>query len=474
MNEGKSSEAGEIYDEVRKADVPKQKKLEAIRGAILARKAGGIPLLVEQLRSQDKAFLNIGVATARELSGREVGEALAGELSKTAPERAALLLRALADRNERPIPAAVLIAAKSGPRPVRIAAIDLIGRLGDARSLSTLLDIAGESDDELSQAAKGALVALPGQEVNSEIAAQLAKAEGSTLPVLIAVVGQRRIEATRDLVKRLDNPNAAVRRAALAALGETIGPRQLGVLIAQVVAPKNRADGEAAQKALLAASVRMPDREACAAELAAALPRASAATKVKLLEILGAVGGTKALETIATAVKGSDEDLQDAGSRMLGQWMSVDAGPTLLDLAKNASSDKLQSRAMRGYIRLARQFAKSSGQRAEMCELALATTNRPAEKKLVLAVLQGYPSVETLRVAVEASRSAELKQDASRVAMAIAQKLGGNSPEVQKLLADAGVEPLKIEIVKAEYGAGSTQKDVTDALKQHLQGLPLI
>jgi hypothetical protein len=58
--------------------------------------------------------------------------------------------------------------------------------------------------------------------------------------------------------------------------------------------------------------------------------------------------------------------------------------------------------------------------------------------------------------------------------MAIAQKLGGNSPEVQKLLAQAGVEPLKIEIVKAEYGAGSTQKDVTDALKQHLQGLPLI
>ena len=209
---------------------------------------------------------------------------------------------------------------------------------------------------------------------------------------MIEVVGQRRIEATRDLVKRLDNPNAAVRRAAWPRLlGETIGPRQLSVLIAQVVAPKNRDDAEVAQRLLLAASVRMPDREACAAELAAALPRASAATKVKLLEILGAVGGTKALETIATAVKGSDEDLQDAGSRVLGQWMSVDAAPVLLDLAKNASNDKLQSRAMRGYIRLARQFAKSNGQRAEMCEMALATTNRPADKKLVLAVLQGYP-----------------------------------------------------------------------------------
>ena len=48
------AEAVEIYDEVRRADVPKQRILEATRGAILARKSDGIPLLVEQLRSPDK------------------------------------------------------------------------------------------------------------------------------------------------------------------------------------------------------------------------------------------------------------------------------------------------------------------------------------------------------------------------------------------------------------------------------------
>jgi hypothetical protein len=109
-----------------------------------------------------------------------------------------------------------------------------------------------------------------------------------------------------------------------------------------------------------------------------------------------------------------------------------------------------------------------------MCEAALDATNRPAEQKLVLAVLERYPSADTLRVAAKASHSPALKQDAGRVAMAIAQKLGGNSPESQKLLAEIGIEPLNIEIVRAEYGAGSTQKDVTDALKQQLHGLPLI
>ena len=173
MNEGKSNEAGEIYDEVRKADVPKQKKARSDpwrdsgpqgRRHSLARRAASV--------ARQSIFQHRPRHGSRAIGPGSRRGAAAGELSKTAPERAAILLRALADRNEPPIPAAVLIAAKSGPRPVRIAAIDVIGRLGDARSLSTLLDIAAESDDELSQAAKGAvLVALPGQEVNSEIAA---------------------------------------------------------------------------------------------------------------------------------------------------------------------------------------------------------------------------------------------------------------------------------------------------------------
>ena len=44
LAEGKNDAAAEIYDEVRKADVPKQRILEATRGAILARGEQGIPL----------------------------------------------------------------------------------------------------------------------------------------------------------------------------------------------------------------------------------------------------------------------------------------------------------------------------------------------------------------------------------------------------------------------------------------------
>ena len=36
--------------------------------------------------------------------------------------------------------------------------------------------------------------------------------------------------------------------------------------------------------------------------------------------------------------------------------MDVDVAPVLLDLAKNAAEDKYKIRALRGYIRLVRQF----------------------------------------------------------------------------------------------------------------------
>jgi HEAT repeat protein len=299
----KHADAAELYDQVRKADVPKQRVLEATRGAILARKSGGIPLLVEHLKSTDRGLFQIALMTARELSGSGVADALAAEIEGATPERAALLLHAIADRGERQLPSAVVQAAKSGPKPVRAAAIGVIGRLGDASSLPTLLAIAIEDDAEVARSAKAALTSLPGKNIDSEISARLRKAEGKNLAVLAELVGQRRIDASDELVKSLGHSDASIRHAVLTALGETADRDQLAVLVKQVVEPNHKEDGEIAKRALRAAAVRMPDRETTAAELAAALAKAPADTKSHLLETLGAMGGPKALETLASAAK---------------------------------------------------------------------------------------------------------------------------------------------------------------------------
>ncbi len=473
-SEGKSADAVAIYDEVRKADVPAQRIIEGTRGAILARGQDGIPLLMEQFKSTNKGLFQLALGTAREFPGSEVDKALVAEMTSAEPDRAALIVQAMADRKDTVILAAVLKAAEQGPMPVRLSAINALARVGDVSCLASLLKMAVDSDADLAQAAKLTLAEVPGEKVDSQIVALLPKAEGKTYPLLIELVGKRRIEAVELLLKAVDNSSGEVRTAALIALGETVSLKNLPVLIAQVLTPKHAEDAKTAQQALKAASIRMPDREACATQLAAAVDKSkTVATKGVILGILGEMGGPKALATIGSAAKSTDAQLQDISSRLLGEWMTEDAAPVLLDLAK-IPSNQYQVRAMRGYIRIARQFVLPDEQRMEMCQKAYDASRQAAEKKLVLDVLKRYPHVDGLKLAIGAMQVAELKDEATQATLLVAQKLGAKGVDVKDMLAKAGFDKMKLEIVKAEYGSGETQKDVTEVVKKQVTDLPLI
>jgi HEAT repeat protein len=473
-SQGESVAARAIYDQVRAADVPVQRIVEATRGAILAGNQNGLPLLLEIFQSSDKKLFQLALGTAREFPGGEVDKALAAELHNATPERAALIVQAMADRPQTVVLAAVVKAAEQGPTAVRISAINALQRVGDDSCLSALLKIAVSDEGNLATAAQQTLAVLPGRHVNGEIGVMLPTATGDAYKLLLQLVGQRRIDVVEEVLKGLEHSDKSVRSAALIALGETIELKRLSLLIAHFVSPKHAEDAATAQQALKAASVRMPDREACAAELAAALGRSPAAAKTTLLEILSDVGGAKALQTLATAAKSNDDQLQDTSSRLLGKWNSVDAGPVLLDLAKTAPAEKYRVRALRGYLGVARKFAMPDKQRTEMCRNAMKATRRPSEHKLALDVLTLHPSVDGLQLAVSAMKVPTLKDDATSAALAIAQKIGGKGIDVTALMSAAGLDNVKLEIVKAQYGAGATQKDVTAVLRKRANNTPVI
>jgi len=473
--EGRGTEAINLYDEVRKSQVPTQRRLEATRGAILARKDQGIPLLLEQFRSPDKVMFQLALGTAREFPGNEVDKALAKELSKATPERAALIVGAMADRKDTVQLAAVQEAAGSGPKLVRLAAIEALGSVGNTSCLSLLLKCAIEKDEQIITAAKASLAKIPGESIDKEVVSRLAKPEPAAYPVLLELVGQRRIQALPALLKAVDDSDKSIRTIALTSLGATVPPDKLAVLIKQVVSPKTADDAPAAELALKTACVRMPDREACSTELAAALASAKVPTKVVLLKILGAVGGTKSLQTLAAAAKDENATLQDVSSEVLGEWMTIDAAPILLDLSQTAPAEKFQIRAMRAYIKVVRQFAiPDENLRIEMCEKAFNACHRPAEQKLVLDVLKRYPNLPNMKLAIKATQIPELKEDASQATLQIAAKIINKTPEAKDLLASIELPKVKVEILKAEYGAGAKQKDVTEIVQKQATDVALV
>jgi HEAT repeat protein len=431
---GKEDAAAEVYDAVRMADVPKQRVLEATRGAIIARGEHGIPLLVAQLKSPDKRMFQIGLSTARELPGNQVVEALSAQLAEAAPERASLIVYAIGDRENIVLPPSVLQATTTGDEQVRLAAINLVGRLGDVSAVPTLLEIAADPNAELSAAAKTALTGLPGQKVDAELAARLPAAKGKSLAILINLVGERQIEATPELVKALDHSDESIRSTALSALGATVGPKDLKVLITQVVDAKNPDDGEAAEKSLHEAAIRMPNREATAQELSEAMADAPMMAKASILKILGAMGGSNALETIADAVKSGNESLQDVGTEVLGKWMTADAAPVLLEITKDPANKKYQVRALRGYLRIARQLKQlPNEQRIAMAREALEIAQRSEERELALDVLKQCPSVESIELASSFVDDNELGDRAVETAIFIGEKIKDKDPAAAKM-----------------------------------------
>jgi hypothetical protein len=381
----------------------------------------------------------------------------------------------MADRKDTVVLAAILKAAEKGPKAVRQSAIEALGRVGDVSCLTSLLQIATESDEDLVNAAREALGSLPGDSVNKTIVARLSKAEPKLYVVLLEVVGQRRIEAIPELLKALDNSDKTVRAAALKSMGTTVPAKNLTSLIAQVVSPKHPDDAPIAQQALETACIRMPDRDVCSTELTTAMDKAPLATKSVLLNIMAAVGGTKALDTVGKAAKSKEPELQDTSSRLLGKWMTIDAAPVLLDLSTSAPEEKFQLRAMGGYIRIARQFAMSDEERLAMCQKILDVSKQQKDHKTVLEILARYTSVDGLKFASRMmDEYPDLKDDATQTAIAIAQKLKDKGPEVAEVLSKAGLGKVKLEVIKAEYGAGDQMKDVTETIQKQVADTQLI
>jgi HEAT repeat protein len=405
---------------------------------------------------------HLGLTVARELPCEEVGEALATELARAPAERQPLLLTALADRGDPAGLPAILDAAQQGPKEMRVVAIRAIKKMQVASAAPALLD-AATTEGAVGSAALDTLAALKGSEVDREIAERLKKAEGNSRAVLMRLAGQRRIvDAVPVLEKALDDPDKEIRAAALFALGQTIVPADLPKLIAVAMSPNSEEDAEAAIAALRAAATRMPDREATAERLTAAMQAAPIEGKILVLEILTDMGGPKALAAVAAAASSDSPELQDAGTRLLGQWMSPDAAEVTVELARTLKNEKYRNRVMKGCIRILRQFELPDEKRIALCGEAIKASRLAEEKILVCEVLHRTPTKATLDLAVSLLSDPEAKDAAAATAVGIASNVIEDDP-------DAVADAMK-RVLAADPRSGKVQKAARSMLKDISEG----
>ena len=461
--QGKNAEALKLYEAVLKADLPKQRLLEATRGMILAKGAGGIPLLVEQLRSSDKAYFGIGLRTARELPGQKATEAITKEMAKTTPERQSLLLLALADRGDKTALPTVMAEAKTGSKSLRITALGVLEKLGNASCIPVLLQAATDTDPDVAQAGKAALVRLPGNEIDSELVGQLAKASGKQRQVLIDVAGQRQIAAALpSVLAGLRDTDAGVRATAVSTVGILGSTRDVTELVTILLSTKSAQDRGDIEAALLAIAGRVG--APATPELAPLLKIEDSAVRIIGVHALASAGGSAALSQLCGLLKDKEESVRDEAVRTLSSWPNTwpedgEVAAPLLELAKAAQKPSYQVLALRGYLQYVQGDKKLKNEDKLNCVgQVLPLLKRPEEKRLAIAVVAGSPAPGMLKTLSSFTADAAVAEDACSAIVSDTTIKGQGIPKDELKQA--------LQTVVEKSGQDATRKKAGEQLKR--------
>lgn len=437
---GKTADARKIYESLAENQTARHVRLAAALGILRTEPEATVAeRFTEYLTSNDDVKVEAAIYASPERGGAEVTRALAAALQK-APEATRMqLLDALRVRGDEAVVPQIAAALEKGSADVKVAALMAIGQIGNHRSVPLLINVATSNDGQVAATAIESLSKLRGKEIDDAVLEQLSKSRGTRQRVVAIVVGRRGVAAaTPVLLALLNSAEEPTRIAVLEALGQTVSEQDFVKLLDHVPAAKSEDEKKATLAAVDSACRRMPNANAVAQAVAERLKSWPEADRPALLRVLGAVGGAKSLEIVAQVAEEGTPELQDAATRVLGEWMSPDAAPYLYQIA--AGNGKYKTRALRGYLRIARQLNLPSEERLAMCRKALEIAERAEERQLALEVMKRAPSAEAVELAVSLIEDGRVRDQAVETAVFIGEKIKDSNPAAAKA---AGEKALK-------------------------------
>ena len=433
LDAGKLDSAVSLYDAVAKANLPPHLRTSAVYGAILARGAASLPLLMKQLKSNDPALIAVALRAARELPGAEVSLKLADELVKMPPAIQAMLIKTLVDRGDPSARKAIASLAGSKTQAVRLESLKALGKIGDASSVPVLLKVSG-SEGEDSTVALASLRSINAKGADAAILKDMTSAQGDRKARLISVLSDRRYApAAKGVLTETASSDPSVARAACKAIGVLGTPGDIPAIIK--IMGEDSPQAEAAIIAL-AAKTADPAKRADAV-LAALASEKKPDRKVALIRILGKIGGDKALAAVMKS------DSKDAAVRALAGWPDANAAAPLLDIVKNTNNKTHRILALRGYVRLLGLDPNTPVDKyAEALELA----KQPDTKKLVLSGIASVANVDALELVLPLFDDKTVQGEAALAAVSIAKVTMGSDREavrsaMEKVLAVSKSKP---------------------------------
>ncbi|MDX1934523.1 MAG: HEAT repeat domain-containing protein [Capsulimonadales bacterium] len=396
---GKPVQAAELY-----AFQAKRGRESAVRVAALRRLASVDP----------KQALAIG-QNALTASDERVA-ATAGNVVATVADRATVRKSVPAWRKLPPVALMPLLAGLTARREaaalplaesaltaenelLRVTAVQALATLGGAKAVPTLVTVAATGQGETKQAARVALVQLPGADADAAILRTAKTGEKSARLALLGILAERGTgEDVALLTASVADADETIVTEALKAVERHRVPMENGVLLRTLTDTSSETVREAAQSTLVANARLVPGTEDA---LIAALEPAAPPVKAILLGALARIGGDRGLTELSKAVGSSDADVKTAAITGLAEtWGDARPLPLLLATAKTDAGKTYRIQALRGYFRLLGQEERMPpAERVAKVKDGIAAAERPEEKQQALGILRETRVPEAMELA---------------------------------------------------------------------------
>ena len=406
-----------------------------------------IQMVVDLLGDKDLEMRAVGLQQVREeVPGEAATKEFAALLPKLPPDARAGLLEALGDRGDAAARPAVLEMLGDQQEAVRAAAQKALGALGGAADVPLLAGKAAADSKREKGAARLSLVRLRGDDVNQAIVSALAGGKPNVRAELLGVLAARGAKETLPtVIASAEDPDASVRLAALGALRFLADEAQVATLVKILKTAKDPQERGKAELAVLAVCSR--SGQVCAEAIIAGLGDADVPSRIALLHTLARAGGQKALAEVVARLKDDDQAVRDEALRMLSIWADPAAVEHLRAVAQNGESPRGQVLAIRGLVRQASPQGEKPADLKVLAE-AMSLAKRPQEKRLVLGVLGGVATPESLALVTPAIDQPGLADEAGLAAVMIAEKIGSGDkntvrPALEKVLKGAKSQQLR-------------------------------
>jgi type 1 glutamine amidotransferase/HEAT repeat protein len=451
---GQKAQALEIYNRLYAKTQSVPIRAAALRGKIKVSEQDAAEVIADVLENEGQAMQTAAIKLLRDIKGTEIIKVAAAKLPGLSATSQIQLLAALADRTDKAALPAVADMAKNANESVRIAALDALGRLGDASTVSLLAKTAAGTKGNQRQRARKNLYSLTGPKVDETIVQLICESDRSVKIELIKSVDERIItSATEQLLEAAKDPDRKVRTESFRALQTVADQRHLPLILNLLIGAKTGSEQTEAQKVAIAAANKIAQRnqraEAVLALLATVEDNLDA--KCALLGVLGGIGDINGLKHLREGLVDENTKVQTAAIKAVSDWPDCEPASDLLRAAEWAKETTNQILALRGFVRLTSlPKGPSTKQMLPMYKRAMALAQDANQKKIVLSGLANIKSFEALSIAGSFLDEAGLQAEAQAAVVKIAAATVTSHPQQTKELLEKVITVTKNELLRKQ------------------------